>query len=137
MKSPSISPLNAELIKVAEARHHDPFSVLGRHQSDNQTCIKVFLPYAESVKLSHNNDILKRVEGTDFFEYLVDKEPLPLHYQLSWLDKDGVSHIEYDSYDFPVQLPEFDQHLFGEGKHWHVYQKLGSHLHSVDGVKGV
>jgi 1,4-alpha-glucan branching enzyme len=129
--------LDAELIKVAEARHHDPFSVLGRHQKDDQTSIKVFLPYAESVKLNHNNAIIERIEGTDFFEYYAGKEPLPQHYQLTWLDKSGTSHLDYDPYDFPVQLPEFDQHLFGEGKHWHVYQKLGSHLHTADGIEGV
>ena len=56
---------------------------------------------------------------------------------MSWVDKDGYSHENYDPYDFGSQLPEFDQHLFGEGKHWHIYQKLGGHLHSVDGIDGV
>jgi 1,4-alpha-glucan branching enzyme len=137
MKNTNISQPDPESIKVAEAKHHDPFSVLGRHQKRNQTYIKVYLPYAENVQLCHNNADVQRIEGTDFFEYLADKEPLPQHYQLSWLDKNGKSHLDYDPYDFPVQLPEFDQHLFGEGKHWHVYQKLGSHLHTADGIAGV
>ncbi len=137
MKNTNISQLDAESIKVAEASHHDPFSVLGRHQKNNQTVIKAYLPYAESVKLNHNNAAVQRIEGTDFFEYPAGKEPLPQHYQLSWLDKNGESHLDYDPYDFPVQLAEFDQHLFGEGKHWHVYQKLGGHLHTADGIAGV
>ncbi len=80
---------------------------------------------------------LQRITGTDFFEYYAEKEELPAHYKLSWIDKDGYSHEDYDPYDFVTQLPEFDQHLFGEGKHWHIYQKLGAHLHSVDGIEGV
>ena len=137
MKNTSNYQLDAESIKIAEARHHDPFSVLGRHQKNNQTFIKVYLPYAETVKLNHNGAIMQRFEGTDFFEFATDKEPLPQHYQLEWLDKNGYSHLDYDPYDFPVQLPEFDQHLFGEGRHWHVYQKLGGHLHTADGIDGV
>lgn len=137
MKNTSDYQLDAESIKITEARHHDPFSVLGRHQKNSQTYIKAYLPYAESVKLNHNNAIVQRIEGTDFFEYTADQEPLPQHYQLAWFDKNGNSHLDYDPYDFPVQLPEFDQHLFGEGKHWHVYQKLGSHLHNADGIEGV
>jgi 1,4-alpha-glucan branching enzyme len=137
VKTTSDYQLDAESIKIAEAKHHDPFSVLGRHQKNKQTCITVYLPYAESVKLNHNDAIVQRIEGTDFFEYSADKEPLPRHYQLAWLDKSGNSHLGYDPYDFPVQLPEFDQHLFGEGRHWHVYQKLGGHLHAADGIAGV
>ncbi len=137
MKNTSIYPLDTESLKISEARHHDPFSVLGRHQLNNKTFIKVYLPYAETVKLNHNNALLQRLEGTDFFEYEVEKDPLPQHYQLSWIDKSGNTHLNYDPYDFPVQLPEFDQHLFGEGKHWHVYQKLGGHLHTADGIEGV
>ncbi|NOU42428.1 MAG: 1,4-alpha-glucan branching protein GlgB [Methyloglobulus sp.] len=137
MKKPSTNVLDAEAIKIAEARHHDPFSVLGRQVNNTQTNIKVYLPYAETVDLSHNKSAFQRITGTDFFECLVGKEPLPKHYQLSWTDKSGNTHVNYDPYDFPVQLPEFDQHLFGEGKHWHIYEKLGGHLHSVDGIDGV
>lgn len=137
MKKTSANVLDAESIKIAQAKHHDPFSVLGRHLKNNQTAIKAYLPYAETVKVAHNDEAFQRIPGTDFFEYQTIKEPLPKHYQLSWTDKSGNTHLNYDPYDFPVQLPEFDQHLFGEGKHWHVYQKLGGHLHNADGINGV
>ncbi|MEQ1486303.1 1,4-alpha-glucan branching protein GlgB [Methyloglobulus sp.] len=131
------TPLDADSIKIAAAKHHDPFSVLGRHPNGGQEQIKVYLPYAETVRLGNNGPFLNRIPDTDFFEYKAEKEPLPKHYQLSWTDKSGNPHIDYDPYDFPAQLPEFDQHLFGEGKHWHVYQKLGGHLHCIDEIEGV
>ncbi|MSS75567.1 MAG: 1,4-alpha-glucan branching protein GlgB [Methyloglobulus sp.] len=137
MQKPAITLLDAESVKISEARHHDPFVVLGRHLKDNEHHIKVYLPYAETVELSHNHLILQRITGSDFFECNAGVKPLPQHYQLSWTDKSGNTHLDYDPYDFPVQLPEFDQHLFGEGKHWHVYQKLGGHLHNADGIDGV
>ena len=137
MKKTTTSVLDSDYQKIAAAIHHDPFAVLGRHQKDQQLTIKVYLPYAEAVKFAHNGGEFHRIEGTDFFEYVVGKQALPEHYQLEWVDKDGNSHLDYDPYDFPPQLPEFDMHLFGEGKHWHVYQKLGGHPHTVDGIDGV
>ena len=34
-------------------------------------------------------------------------------------------------------LTEFDLHLIGEGSHYKKYEKLGSHIREVEGVKGV
>jgi 1,4-alpha-glucan branching enzyme len=129
--------LDFDSIKIIEAKHHDPFSVLGRHQKDNRSYVKVFLPYAEKVRLGKSGPDFQRIPGTDLFECDTSKVDLPQHYQLAWVDKNGLSHVSYDPYDFPTQLPAFDQHLFGEGKHWHIYQKLGAHLHSVDSIDGV
>jgi len=137
VKKQSTSTLDSDSIKIIEARHHDPFSVLGRHQKNKSTQIKVYLPYAESVRLDNDGPAFQRITGTDFFEYNAESEELPKHYKLSWIDKDGYAHENYDPYDFPVQLSEFDRHLFGEGRHWHIYQKLGAHLHSADGIEGV
>lgn len=137
MKKTSVNILDEESLKISEARHHDPHSVLGRHVKGNETFIKVYLPYAETIQLAHNGESFQRISGTDFFEYRAGDKMLPKHYQLLWVDKDGNSHLDHDPYDFTVQLPEFDRHLFGEGKHWHVYQKLGGHLHIADNVEGV
>ncbi|WP_036248768.1 1,4-alpha-glucan branching protein GlgB [Methylobacter sp. BBA5.1] len=137
MKKQSTNTLDSDSIKIIEARHHDPFSILGRHQKNKLTQIKVYMPYAESVFLEKTDQPFQRITGTDFFEYTAENGELPKHYKLSWIDKDGQPHENYDPYDFPVQLSEFDRHLFGEGRHWHIYQKLGAHLHSVDDIEGV
>lgn len=137
MKKQSSPRLDADLIKIRDAKHHDPFSVLGRHQKNDKTHITLYLPHAETVCLGHNGSPIERVSNTDFFEYIAKKDELPEHYQLSWIDKEGKSHETYDPYDFGPQLPEFDQYLFGQGKHWHIYQKLGGHLQTIDGIDGV
>ena len=38
---------------------------------------------------------------------------------------------------FSTMLTDYDLHLLGEGRHWKSYEKLGSQLHSIDGVNGV
>jgi len=129
--------LDSDILKIIDAKHHDPFSVLGRQIKDGKTVIRVFLPYAESVKIETDSIEMKRIVGTDLFEYYPSTEQIPTHYQLFWIDKDGGQHQHYDPYSFGSVLPEFDQHLFGEGRHWHIYEKLGSHLHTLDGIDGV
>ncbi len=129
--------LDTDLTKIINAKHHDPFSILGRHIKGKNTNITVFLPYAESVTLADNKQVFQRIPETDLFEYSTEKDDLPAHYSLQWLDKDGVSHENYDPYDFDSQLSDMDQHLFSEGNHWHIYQKLGAHLRQVDKIDGV
>ncbi|ATG89063.1 1,4-alpha-glucan branching protein GlgB [Methylomonas koyamae] len=139
MNKPSqLHSLDSELVKIKDAKHHDPFSVLGRHTVGSDTIIRTFLPYAESVKFEADGGEFQRIPDSDFFEYRPGKTTvIPAHYQLSWLDKDGHTHRHYDPYCFGPVLPEFDQHLFGEGRHWHIYQKLGAHQLTVDGIEGV
>ncbi|MDD4914212.1 MAG: 1,4-alpha-glucan branching protein GlgB [Methylococcales bacterium] len=130
--------LDSDVIKIIEAKHHDPFSVLGRQIKDGKTVIRAFLPYAECVRIGKDSNEMQRIPGTDMFEYFPkDDQLIATHYQLFWTDKDGVQHQDYDPYSFGSVLPEFDQHLFGEGRHWHIYRKLGSHLHSMDDIEGV
>ncbi|MBQ6621071.1 MAG: 1,4-alpha-glucan branching protein GlgB [Thermoguttaceae bacterium] len=38
---------------------------------------------------------------------------------------------------FSSVMAELDFYLFGEGTHWELYNKLGAHLRTVDGVEGV
>lgn len=132
------TPLDSDLLRIIEAKHHDPFSVLGRHTSDKKTVIRTFLPYAETVCIGQNGPAMKRISGTDFFEYHpTASDEIAEHYELYWTDKDGHTHLDIDPYTFGPVLGEFDQHLFAEGRHWHIYQKLGGHLHSMDGIDGV
>lgn len=137
MENSSNVMLDADELKIVAANHHDPFCILGRQPYGKQFKIKLYLPYAESLKLADSGQNIPRITGTDFFEYIAKPNELPTHYQLAWVDKDGASHLNYDPYDFGVQLPEFDRQLFSEGKHWHAYRKMGAHLHSVDGIDGV
>ena len=49
---------------------------------------------------------------------------------------DEVSTIR-DPYSFPPTLGELDLHLFAEGRHEQIYNKLGAHVTKIGTVKGV
>ena len=128
--------LDSDLIKITEAKHHDPFSVLGLQNIQGEDLIRVYLPYAETVSIGDAGANMQRIPDSDFFEYS-PAESLPEHYVLNWQDKDGGQHTDIDPYSFQSIMPEFDRHLFGEGQHWHIYQKLGAHIRTVDNIAGV
>jgi len=145
-KNPDIQPeslqhassasLSDGLQRIIEARHHDPFSILGKHTNT----VRVFIPGAQEIRLAEPHGIeahkkFYRIENTDCFE-LTDAD-LPEQYQLDIRDIDGNHWIAEDPYRFDVQLGDVDLHLFNEGKHHQLYNMLGSHHRVVDGVSGV
>ena len=130
--------LNPELQRLLEARHHDPFAVLGRHPTNGVEIFRAFLPHAEAARIESDGPQMQRIPGTDLFECRVEHgNNIPQHYSIYWQDKSGRTGNHVDPYTFAAQLPDFDLYLFGEGKHHHIYRTLGAHLHTVDGVEGV
>ena len=139
--------LQTNINVLAQGRHHDPFIFLGCHpiditekqkHKDNGWVLCVWLPTAETAKVEKLE--LQRVEGTDvFMAFITDKqkEALPKHYVVEWLEKDGSEHAMVSPYTFMPQLGELDLHLFAEGQHWNLYDVLGAHPKVIDGVEGV
>jgi 1,4-alpha-glucan branching enzyme len=128
---------STELNLITEARHHDPFAVLGKHRTAQGEVIRAYLPGASAAAIADGDLSLQRLKGSDFFEWRGKPGVIPDHYRLRWQTSEGNAHIAYDPYCFPPQIPEFDIHLFNEGKHWHAYKFLGAHPWTVDGIAGV
>jgi len=126
----------SEFARIIDATHHDPFSLLGKHPTENGDQIRVFLPGASDVSIEDGRFPMSRIEGTDMFEWHGDIGAVPEHYRIYW-HENGEQHSSYDPYSFPPQLSEYDLHLFGEGNHWHAYRLLGARPHHVDGIEGV
>ena len=129
--------LDADLSKIINATHHDPFAVLGKHTIGSTDIVRVFLPRATEVQLPDISAILQRIPNTDLFEWKGESGKLNSPYLVKWIDESGHEHLTHDTYSFLPQLSDFDLHLFSEGKHWHAYRILGAHIHSAEGVSGV
>jgi 1,4-alpha-glucan branching enzyme len=134
--SPPATKFPEPVQALIEARHPDPFSLLGRHAQGAGVVVRAYLPQAERVRVA-DGPALTRVDGTDLFVWEGEAGLVPPRYRLEWEDRGGTTHCDYDPYCFPVQLPDFDLHLFGEGRHWHAYRFMGAHLRTVEGVRGV
>ena len=129
--------LSDDLVRILEGRHHAPFDVLGPHPHGKQLRTRVFLPGAETVRIGKDRLLMRRIYDTDLFEWSGYPGQLENHYKLRWRDREGNDHEHYDPYTFSQQLSGYDLHLFGEGRHWHVYRILGAHMHHIDAISGV
>jgi len=131
------NPLTDAQQRIADARHHDPFTVLGCHRDGKQASLCAYAPKTETLEILPGNMPMERIPHSDFFIWSGDSDKVPLHYQLRRTDSGGYQSSQYDPYCFAPQLSEYDLHLFGEGRHWHIYRVLGAHQHSVDGIQGI
>ena len=100
--------LNEPLRRIVEARHHDPFEVLGCHRNKDQAYIWVFLPRASKVRIEELDAHLKRIPGSDLFLWQGLAADVPERYQIAWTDKSGQCRTGFDPYCFPPQLEDFD-----------------------------
>jgi len=125
-------------------QHHDPFEVLGPHQitQDDKTVwvVRAYLPNADAAWVvcpeERTEYPMESTHHPHFFECLLERAELS-NYQLRIKEGDH-ERVTYDPYAFRSPLlTDFDIHLFAEGNHHRIYEKLGAHLTEVDGVKGV
>ena len=131
------SHLDMERQRISEARHHDPFAVLGCHREGDHVVVRAFIPLASEVRIAESGMPLSRLSDSDHFEWCGDGRDLPVHYSLIRRDSHNREHIARDPYTFAPQIGDLDLHLFGEGKHRHGFRFLGANEHEVDGVAGV
>ncbi len=132
-----MSKLPHEAYAIIEGRHSDPFHYLGRHMERDVAVVRAFLPDAEEVRVideqGHESE-LDRIHAAGLFA-----GPLPngsQRYQLRARFGGDVVELE-DPYRFPPVLSEFDLYLLSEGTHVHLYEKLGAHPVTHEGVPGV
>jgi len=127
------------LTRLQHGWHHDPFEWLGIHPARPGYTIRAFMPSAESVDVVGIGP-MQRLEGTDTFELNIlqrDKDTLPQHYSLSWIEKGSTDkHTAVSPYSFEPQLSNYDLDLFAVGAHLHIYRILGARLCVVDGIEG-
>uniref|UniRef100_A0A7V3YHG5 1,4-alpha-glucan branching enzyme GlgB n=1 Tax=Candidatus Caldatribacterium californiense TaxID=1454726 RepID=A0A7V3YHG5_9BACT len=117
----------------------DPSFFLGMHRESETVVVRVFRPFAESVTVL-SRDGRKRYPterihpGGVFVARTEERETFP--YLLEIVEDDQTFVIP-DPYAFPPLLTDFDLHLFNEGTHARVYEKLGAHVVVLEGFPGV
>src|SRR4030088_2873419 len=132
-----MSKLPAEASAMVGARHSDPFHYLGLHTEGDKTVVRAFLPEASNVEAIGEHGeaaALARIHDAGLFAGALPNGSK--RYQLRARFGDTVVDLD-DPYRFPPVLSEFDLYLLGEGTHQRIYDKLGAHPVTLDGVDGV
>ena len=123
--------------KIAALRHHDPFTVLGRHPCGSLEIVRVFLPDAVRVTLQDIGAVMTRVHEAGIFTWQGDGTRLPSHFRVSWVDSEGREHTAIDPYSFGRVTDESDLAAFNEGRHVKAHRFLGARVHAIDDIEGV
>ncbi len=157
MSQATMNPRIAELIEatasripphdiqaIVEARHWDPFRVLGPHaiEADGETylSIRAFVPDARSIVVvprAGEPVEARRIHPAGFFEAIVGPVDLLFRYRLRIEGPRGNVWETEDPYRFGRVLSDYDIYLLSEGNHLRNFEKLGAHEIELDGVRGV
>ncbi len=128
------------LHSLLEARHGDPFSALGMHLAGEQLVVRVLRPDARAVTVRDVRRPERTFAATEvhagFFEALITDSEERFEYELVFTAHNGQQWTARDPYSFGQVLGEVDMHLFSEGTHWEIYNKLGAQLTEIGGVRG-
>ena len=132
-------PSEHEAVEIGRGVHGNPFAVLGRFETNGGAIVRVFRPGAESATvLGANGTRLGALEAfgpEGFFTGFVPKLRAVDAYEMQYAHG-GDEWNESDPYRFGPILGEQDVHLIAEGNHYRLYDKLGAHPTTMDGVDG-
>jgi 1,4-alpha-glucan branching enzyme len=121
----------------------DPHAVLGAHEISLEgktgLSVRVYHPDATGAQLLFGDGKLVEMEPVrgGLFAVFVPRRKFPLAYQVRFSFHDGSTFVREDPYRFMPTLGDVDLHLFGEGRHLRLYEKLGAHLREMDHTQGV
>ncbi|MEZ5619911.1 MAG: 1,4-alpha-glucan branching protein GlgB [Burkholderiaceae bacterium] len=133
---------------LVEARHPDPFAVLGMHaEADGALCVRALLPRAVEVAVHDTRTgarvaRLARRHPAGLFEGPIPRRRRPFDYRLQVAWDDGSATRLADPYRIGPLIGELDLHYLGEGSHLRPFEVLGAHpatlgegVYAVDGVR--
>ncbi len=152
----------AEIDRILAVEHANPHTLLGAHVVEREgrkvVAVRVFRPDAHRIRIipdapdalseafPHVHDLPSRealqVRGGLFeaifeFEHVAGAEAKVFPYLVDVEYEGGARYQQRDAFSFPPTLGELDAHLIAEGNHLRLYEKLGAHPRTVDGVEGI
>ena len=139
---------DADLHALREARHPDPFGVLGMHtDAQRHLWVRAWLPGATQVdvvetKTGRTLAELDRRHEDGLFEGVVPRRRTPFDYRLGVTWAAGHTQRLADPYRIGTLIADADLHYLMEGTHLRPFEVLGAHplrlgegVYAVDGVR--
>ncbi len=144
-KSISSALANEAISKLVSGNISYPQVLLGPHQlgdDPDRVAVRAFLPQADEawiVNESHSvAQPMTRVNGSGLFESICSSKIFNTtrgKYQFRYAQGNKIMSV-HDPYAFEPMLTDLDLHLFNEGNHYEIYDRLGAHARVCDGVSG-
>ena len=135
---PSELLARTDIDAILESRHPDPFSVLGLQAAGDKYVARCFLPGAAEVTAEtltgKEIGALTQLDPAGIFAGEVSVRKLqPIRYRAR---NEGGEWIVFDPYSFGPVLGPMDDYYMREGSHLRLFDKLGAHPMTLDGIDG-
>ncbi len=130
---------STDLHRLLSLRHTDPHHVLGAHFVEGGVVVRAFRPGADKVEVvigTRKPITMEKVHDAGLFATFIRGLDAVPTYRLRVHHGDS-SFTQRDPYSFLPSISDFDLHLFGEGTHESIYEKLGSHYRKIGRIGGV
>ena len=121
----------------------EPHSLLGVHPASVDglagIVIRAWHPAAVAAEcvLADGSAIPLWLVARGLYGIFLPGETLPFRYRVRFMFADGATWERDDPYRFLPTIGDVDLHLFGEGTHHRLWDKLGAHARTIDGIDGV
>jgi 1,4-alpha-glucan branching enzyme len=130
--------LTEELSRVAKGLHPDPHACLGPHPlpEGGGWAVRVRAPGATRVEVLLDGGArlaAAPMAVPDVFEARLHDRPPTYRVEI---ETPAGTVCQRDPYAFGPTLGDIDLHLFGEGKHWKIHDRLGAHVRTHEGARG-
>lgn len=139
-----LRPEQAEWVRLRSGTHTEPHRILGAHPAEQLgtpgVVVRAFHPDAvgaECIVAGRSAAAMKPVADGGLFAAFLPNVTAPLAYRIRFHFSGGRSWERDDPYRFLPTLGDLDLHLFNEGNHLRIWNRLGSHVQTHDGVAGV
>jgi len=134
-----------ELQSLVGLKLRSPHHFLGMHPlgSGGGVVVRAFVPDAAEIRVEPVHEkakpgfALKKIHPAGLFEGTARGSKRVYAYDLVITDGAGKVRRGRDAYSFLPTISEADLFLFNKGDERRIYEKLGAHLRTIDGVAGV
>ncbi len=125
--------------ELLEGVNNCPHKLLGMHEMEEGKGIIVYRPCAQAVVVVNEQEgFREELEPLDDFgvfgKYFKGLEIEQYTLEIIYGEHDVV--CTSDPYSFEPYIGELDRYLFAEGNHYEIFDKLGAHPMTYEGVEG-
>lgn len=140
-----------DILGIVQSNHQSPHWILGIHPIEvidqsgvkkSVQSVRAFLPEAKQAfvveKDSKKEWEMGKVHNDGLFEGVIWDKKDKFKYVIKVRDYYGNEWTMEDPYEEWVDgVSQFDRYLFNRSQHYKIYEKMGAHLMTRDGKKGV
>jgi 1,4-alpha-glucan branching enzyme len=127
---------------LVQGRHHDPHSVLGRHGGvvralrPGATAMNILVASAGRADRQRPRVAMHLLHPAGLWEGPLDTSAPGYELEAAYGGPGSPGFVFEDPYRLWPALGELDLHLFNEGRHRRLWEALGAHPRSHQGVQG-